>query len=84
MLLVQVLKQVHAGVAGDEHIGEAIAMSDRVAVMTQRPTSVKKIYDVGLSREHGSCLKARSDARYQQFFDSIWEDLDIQIAGGEA
>ncbi len=60
-------------------IGEAIAMSDRVAVMTQRPTSVKKIYDVGLAREHGSCLKARNDPRYSKFFDAIWADLDIQI-----
>lgn len=62
-------------------IGEAIAMSDRVAVMTQRPTSIKKIYDVGLARAHGSCLKARNDPLYQTFFDAIWADLDIQIGG---
>lgn len=62
-------------------IGEAIAMSDRIAVMTQRPTAVKKVYDVGLAREHGSCLKARNDPRYQQLFDDIWADLDIQIGG---
>lgn len=60
-------------------IGEAIAMSDRVAVMTQRPTSVKKVYDVGLARKHGSCLKARNDPMYSKFFDAIWADLDIQI-----
>lgn len=83
--IVSILKEHHKTVVLITHdIGEAIAMSDRVAVMTQRPTSVKKIYDVGLSREHGSCLKARSDARYQRFFDSIWDDLDIQIAGGAA
>jgi len=52
--------------------------------MTKRPTSVKKVYDVGLSRELGSCLKARSDVRYQQLFDRIWDDLDIQVAGGAA
>ncbi|MGO2240589.1 MAG: ABC transporter ATP-binding protein [Halomonas sp.] len=83
--IVSILKEHHKTVVLITHdIGEAIAMSDRVAVMTQRPTSVKKIYDVGLSRELGSCLKARSDARYQQFFDSIWDDLDIQIVGGAA
>ncbi|SDL09169.1 NitT/TauT family transport system ATP-binding protein [Franzmannia pantelleriensis] len=83
--IVSILKEHHKTVVLITHdIGEAIAMSDRVAVMTQRPTSVKKIYDVGLSRELGSCLKARSDARYQGFFDSIWDDLDIQIAGGES
>nr|WP_232230346.1 ABC transporter ATP-binding protein [Halomonas sp. 1513] len=83
--IVSILKEHHKTVVLITHdIGEAIAMSDRVAVMTQRPTSVKKIYDVGLSRELGSCLKARSDVRYQGFFDSIWDDLDIQIAGGES
>ncbi|PLR75401.1 ABC transporter ATP-binding protein [Bacillus canaveralius] len=60
-------------------IGEAIAMSDRVAVMTQRPTSVKKIYEVGLAKEYSSAMKARSDHRYNHFFESIWADLDIQI-----
>ncbi|MBD3897646.1 ABC transporter ATP-binding protein [Halomonas sp. ML-15] len=83
--IVTILKEHHKTVVLITHdIGEAIAMSDRVAVMTQRPTSVKKIYDVGLSRELGSCLKARSDVRYQGFFNSIWDDLDIQIAGGES
>jgi NitT/TauT family transport system ATP-binding protein len=83
--IVSILKDAHKTVVLITHdIGEAISMSDRVAVMTQRPASVKKIYDVGLSRELGSCLKARSDVRYQTFFDSIWNDLDIQISGGES
>ncbi|TCN21148.1 ABC transporter ATP-binding protein [Mesobacillus foraminis] len=60
-------------------IGEAIAMSDRIAVMTQRPTSVKKIYDVGLAKRLGSGMKARADQRYNEFFENIWADLDIQI-----
>lgn len=82
--IVSILKEHHKTVVLITHdIGEAIAMSDRVAVMTQRPTSVKKIYDVGLSRELGSCLKARSDIRYQRYFDRIWDDLDIQISGAE-
>jgi NitT/TauT family transport system ATP-binding protein len=83
--IVKILKDNHKTVVLITHdIGEAIAMSDRVAVMTQRPTSVKKVYDVGLSRELGSCLKARSDPRYQELFDSIWNDLDIQITGDES
>lgn len=83
--IVKILKENHKTVVLITHdIGEAIAMSDRVAVMTQRPTSVKKVYDVGLSRELGSCLKARSAPRYQELFDSIWNDLDIQITGDES
>lgn len=83
--IVSILREFGKTVVLITHdIGEAIAMSDRVAVMTQRPTMVKKLYDVGLSREHGSCLKARSDGRYQTFFDSIWADLDIQLGARHA
>ncbi|MCM3443132.1 ABC transporter ATP-binding protein [Metabacillus halosaccharovorans] len=60
-------------------IGEAIAMSDRIAVMSQRPTYVKKIYDVGLAKKHGSVIQARSDQKYNELFDEIWNELDIQM-----
>lgn len=78
--IVSILREFGKTVVLITHdIGEAIAMSDRIAVMTQRPTMVKTLYDVGLSREHGSCIKARSDIRYQNLFDAIWADLDIQL-----
>lgn len=78
--IVSILREFGKTVVLITHdIGEAIAMSDRIAVMTQRPTTVKTLYDVGLSREHGSCIKARSDIRYQALFDTIWADLDIQL-----
>ncbi|MDX5363051.1 MAG: ABC transporter ATP-binding protein [Pseudazoarcus pumilus] len=78
--IVSILREFGKTVVLITHdIGEAIAMSDRIAVMTQRPTTVKNLYDVGLSLEHGSCIKARSDSRYQDLFDTIWADLDIQL-----
>ena len=60
-------------------IEEAIALSDRVVVMTKRPTAVKKTYDIRLAARHGSVMKARSDPRFKEFFESIWRDLDIQM-----
>lgn len=36
-------------------IGEAIAMSDRIAVMSQRPTYVKKVYDISKYIQTSSC-----------------------------
>ncbi len=78
--IVSILREFGKTVVLITHdIGEAIAMSDRIAVMTQRPTMVKNLYDVGLARQYGSCIKARSDARYQTLFDEIWADLDIQL-----
>jgi NitT/TauT family transport system ATP-binding protein len=78
--IVSILREFGKTVVLITHdIGEAISMSDRIAVMSKRPTLVKKIYDVGLARKHGSCLRARSDAAFQGFFDDIWADLDIQM-----
>lgn len=45
-------------------IGEAIAMSDRIAVMSQRPTWNKKTYDIGLAKRHGSARGARKDPEF--------------------
>ncbi|WP_139997556.1 ABC transporter ATP-binding protein [Paenibacillus paridis] len=67
------------GVLITHDIEEAISVSDRVFVMSKRPTYVKKTYQVGLAAEHGSAMKARTDARFKQFFETIWSELDIQM-----
>lgn len=67
------------GVLITHDIEEAISVSDRVFVMSKRPTFVKKTYDIGLSAQHGSAMKARSDSRFKQYFEEIWSELDIQM-----
>ena len=62
-------------------IEEAVALSDRVAVMSKRPTSVKNIYEIGLSKQHGSVMKARLDSKFKEYFNLIWDELDIQMGG---
>ncbi|TDL70577.1 ABC transporter ATP-binding protein [Paenibacillus amylolyticus] len=67
------------GVLITHDIEEAIAISDRIAVMSRRPTTVKQVYDIGLASQYGSALKARSDQKFKQYFESIWSELDIQM-----
>ncbi|OMF29119.1 ABC transporter [Paenibacillus sp. FSL H8-0548] len=67
------------GVLITHDIEEAISVSDRIFVMSKRPTYVKKTYEVGLAAEHGSAMKARTDTKFKQFFESIWSELDIQM-----
>lgn len=67
------------GVLITHDIEEAIAISDRIAVMSKRPTTVKQVYDIGLASQYGSALKARSDHKFKQYFESIWSELDIQM-----
>jgi len=61
-------------------IGEAIAMSDRVIVMTDRPGRVKSEMDIVLSSGHESPIKARESPEFSAYFAKIWEELDINFA----
>ena len=61
-------------------IGEAIAMSDRVLVLTKRPGRVKKDYDIDLTIEGDySTFKSREAPEFSRYFNSIWEELDVYV-----
>ena len=55
-------------------IGEAISMSDRVIVLTNRPATVKNIYDIKL-KEKKNPIDNRSDPFFSKYFNLIWRDL---------
>ncbi len=59
-------------------IAEAIAFSDKVIVLTNRPSKVKKIYDIKFKNltSNRTPLKARSQNEFKDYFDMIWRDLN--------
>ncbi len=60
-------------------ISEAIAMSDRVIVMTAGPGRVKTEIQIDLSTGHDSPLKAREAPEFSSYFSAIWKELDISV-----
>ncbi len=56
-------------------ISEAISMSDRVIVLTKRPATVKKIYDITLSAK-GSPIARRKAPEFPKYFQALWEELN--------
>jgi NitT/TauT family transport system ATP-binding protein len=57
---------------------EAIALSDRVCVMTAGPGTVKGIYDIDLPRpRHVS--EIRFDTRFVELYRDIWENLRDEV-----
>lgn len=56
-------------------ISEAISMSDRVVVMSARPGTVKKIFNIKLSVENRTPFTARSAPEFKDYFNSIWKEL---------
>ena len=58
-------------------IAEAISLSDRIIVLTKRPSKIKKIYDIKLSNKSIPSNNRKSKEFYQ-YYDNIWKDLDIE------
>lgn len=53
-------------------ISEAIAMADRVIVLSRRPASLKKIVNTKVNVENITPLKKRVSKEFREYFDEIW------------
>lgn len=58
-------------------IAEAVSMADRVVVLSQRPATVKAIFDMEQLRQL-TPLQRRESPLFSRFFDSVWKELEIQ------
>lgn len=57
-------------------ISEAISMSDRVIVLSQRPATVKHIYDVDFEMENRTPLNCRESPKFSKYFNQMWKELE--------
>ncbi|WP_462411242.1 ABC transporter ATP-binding protein [Neobacillus sp. Marseille-QA0830] len=57
-------------------IGEAIAMSDRVILLSSKPGKIYKIFDVPEEVRKLSPFEARNHEAYQAIFQTIWKELE--------
>ena len=59
-------------------IAEAISMADKVIVLTNRPSSVKKIYNIEMTGI-SSPINNRKCPEFSKYYDKIWKDIDIHV-----
>ena len=72
-----VTKENKAVILVTHDISEAIAFSDKVIVLTNRPATIKSIYEIKFDGlENRTPLKARKHQLFKDYFDKIWGDLD--------
>lgn len=57
-------------------ISEAISMSDRVVVLTQRPATVKKIHKIDFELENRTPLNCRESPKFSKYFNLMWKELE--------
>ena len=59
-------------------ITEAIAMADVIYVLSKRPSTIIKKYNINLnlSKEEKTPLKARNTQKFHEYFALIWEEMN--------
>ncbi len=58
---------------------EAVALADRVVVITSAPGTVKDVYDIDLPRPRGAVQEIRFEPRFLELHQQIWESLREEV-----
>jgi len=59
-------------------LAEAIALADRVVLMTRRPGRVRQTYQIDLPRPR-SIMSLQTNARFHELYEAIWNDLKVEV-----
>lgn len=59
-------------------LAEAISMSDKIIVLSKRPSLIKKIYDVKLDNK-STPINNRNDSKFSYYYNLIWKDIDKNV-----
>ncbi len=59
-------------------LAEAISMSDRVIVLSKRPSTIKKIYEINLTNK-STPIKNRRAKEFSDYYEMIWKDIDFHV-----
>ena len=59
-------------------LGEAISMSDKVIVLSERPASIKNIYEINLKKK-STPIENRKDKYFNKYYEMIWGDLNHDL-----
>lgn len=60
-------------------LDEAVALSDRVVIMTSSPGTIKDTFDIDLPRPRGDVQQIRHEARFLELQGRIWESLKDEV-----
>jgi NitT/TauT family transport system ATP-binding protein len=74
--IARIIKEQHqTAILVTHDISEAIAMGERVIVLSKRPAVIKDILDINLSIENRTPFTSRSAPEFSAYFNKIWTEL---------
>ena len=59
-------------------IAEAISMCDKVIVLSNRPATIKNVYNIELENK-STPINNRKDKMFSYYYDKIWRDIDFHV-----
>ena len=76
--IYDILKNEHITALIVTHdISEAISMSDRIVVLSNRPAIVKEICKIDFEMENRTPLNCRESPKFSKYYDYLWKGLDV-------
>jgi NitT/TauT family transport system ATP-binding protein len=61
-------------------VEEAVSLSDRVIVLTHRPSRIKAIHDIPLQGDRTDMMAIRDAPGFAALVREIWSELDVRMA----
>jgi len=78
--LLQLWEELRPSVLFITHdLDEAVALADKVVIMTSSPGTVKDVFDVDLPRPRGDVQQIRHEERFLEIQGRIWESLRDEV-----
>ena len=60
-------------------VEEAVSLSDRVIVLSHRPSRIKAIHEIHLGADRGDMIAVRDSPQFTGHVREIWSQLDVQM-----
>lgn len=71
-------KEKKSAIMVTHDISEAISMANKVIVLSARPCTIKKIYNIELENK-STPINNRKDKNFAYYYDLIWKDIDYHV-----
>ena len=71
-------KEKKSAIMVTHDINEAIAIGDKVIVLSERPCQIKNIYEIKLENR-STPINNRKDKNFAYYYDLIWKDIDYHL-----